>query len=174
MRNSNTPHRVARSRPLVLRATLRPGGGRTTGSTDDAKHVFVLHDWPLNPTLGECVHSTACLGVAARCGACSTATFSERGLDCRNLLLVLPPSRVGAGSVLCSILNDSHVFYAARSLGETCAHCTYRRRQTGKAAARGARPRKGAPHWQVASGAHNLKEHCQRNANKHGKCVLKA
>ena len=30
----------------MLRATLRPGGGRTTGSTDDAKHVFVLHDWP--------------------------------------------------------------------------------------------------------------------------------
>ena len=113
----------------MLRATLRPGGGRTTGSTDDAKHVFVLHDWPLNPTVGECVHSTACLGVAARCGACSTATFSERDLDCRNLLLplavVLPPSRVGAGSALCSllyILNESHVFYAARSQGETCAH----------------------------------------------------
>ena len=108
----------------MLRATLRPGGGRTTGSTDDAKHLFVLHDWPLNPTLGECVHSTACLGVAARCGAWtrSTATFCERGLDCRNQLLVLPPSRVGAGSALCSllyILNESHVFYAARSLGET-------------------------------------------------------
>ena len=54
------------------------------------------------------------------------ATFCERGLDCRNQLLVLPPSRVGAGSALCSllyILNESHVFYAARSQGETCAHC---------------------------------------------------
>ena len=101
----------------------------------------------------------------------------ERGLDCRrnlNQLLVLPvpPSRVGARSALCSllyILNDSHVFYAARSQGERCAHCTYRRRQElARQQQGGARPRKGAP--QV--GAHN--EHCQRNANKHGKCVLKA
>ena len=68
--------------------------------------------------------STALPAWAWQHGAQPLFPSGERGLDCRRNQL-LPPSRVGAGSALCSllyILNESHVFYAARSLGKTCAH----------------------------------------------------